>query len=514
MQVQVSGFLITFLLVLLFAILLGHYVKDVWRFLYLPEAGAVLLVGIVIGGFININESAVSEALNDFDPVVFFIAFLPPIVFNAGFHLQQDAFLANIGAILVFAFVGTLTSTLVISAMLYAMQKAGLTYEMEYAEVLTFSSLLSATDPVSTLAVLSSLHVDPNLFYIIFGESVFNDAVALVLFNTLSKFVGYNHSANTIYIGILDFIVVFLSSSLIGVAFALGTAFLYRHLNLSNVVLELSILIMLIYIPFLFATTLGVSGIVSILFMSILSRRYVVPRLSRTAQKCADELSRVLGHLFEAAVFLNLGLSTWSIDNENEYKGGLIFWTLVACLMSRGIHVLAISSAVNHLRTASGSPTRPLQRNEIFLIWFAGLRGAVAYAAASLFPDAEGNRSIVKATTMVIVIITVFVLGGLTETVCTFLKISTNVAPRPSGGEENHNRLSNIEEKRNIGGLLLKFERRFILPYLEAGEDSGLLDNAVPAGLVEMQARGESGESPMHETKDAGSDDNGLDYGH
>lgn len=49
-------------------------------------------------------------------------------------------------------------------------------------EALLFGSLLSATDPVATLAVLGQLKVEPQLYSIIFGESVLNDAVAIVLF--------------------------------------------------------------------------------------------------------------------------------------------------------------------------------------------------------------------------------------------------------------------------------------------------------------------------------------------
>ena len=64
---------------------------------------------------------------------------------------------------------------------------------------LTFGALISATDPVSTLAVFQELRVDPTLFYIVFGESVLNDAVGIVLFRTFSKFVGFSRSAGTIW---------------------------------------------------------------------------------------------------------------------------------------------------------------------------------------------------------------------------------------------------------------------------------------------------------------------------
>ena len=60
------------------------------------------------------------------------------------------------------------------------------------------------------------MQVDPNLFYLVFGESVINDAVGVVLFNTFSKFVGYSHGAGTVFIAAADFVLIFAGSMVIG----------------------------------------------------------------------------------------------------------------------------------------------------------------------------------------------------------------------------------------------------------------------------------------------------------
>lgn len=79
---------------------------------------------------------------------------------------------------------GTLFSTLIIGFSLYGLSVAGALKptNLELSECLTFGALISATDPVSTLAVFSELAVDPNLFYLVFGESVINDAVGVRAF--------------------------------------------------------------------------------------------------------------------------------------------------------------------------------------------------------------------------------------------------------------------------------------------------------------------------------------------
>ena len=107
--------------------------------------------------------------------------------------------------------VGTLASALTIGFSLYGLSAWGALkpYDLELSECLTFGALISATDPVSTLAVFSELKVDPSLFYLVFGESVINDAVGVVLFNTFAKFVSC----------------VFIPTSFVAISFAFSLAF-------------------------------------------------------------------------------------------------------------------------------------------------------------------------------------------------------------------------------------------------------------------------------------------------
>ena len=74
-----------------------------------------------------------------------------------------------------------MVATVVVASLLYIAQLCGFGFEASYLELLAFGALISATDPVSTLAVFDAKKVDPHLFYLVFGESVINDAVGLVL---------------------------------------------------------------------------------------------------------------------------------------------------------------------------------------------------------------------------------------------------------------------------------------------------------------------------------------------
>ena len=121
-----------------------------------------------------------------FDPEIFFNILLPPIIFNAGYSMKKRHFFRNIGAITLFAFIGTTISTFAVAGVAYlAMELSKLAStapkDMVFGHCLQFGAMISATDPVTTLAIFKDLKVEPNLDALLFGESVMNDAVAIVL---------------------------------------------------------------------------------------------------------------------------------------------------------------------------------------------------------------------------------------------------------------------------------------------------------------------------------------------
>jgi hypothetical protein len=133
-----------------------------------------------------------------FDTEFFFLLLLPPIIFEAGYNMQRRKFFSNIGAVCMYAFVGTLVSTVLIAGVVYLVSQSTGTGGIFAAtaaeepfnglEAAIFGALISATDPVTVLAVFGAMGADLNLFSMVFGESVLNDAVAIVLYRTLDDF--------------------------------------------------------------------------------------------------------------------------------------------------------------------------------------------------------------------------------------------------------------------------------------------------------------------------------------
>lgn len=90
---------------------------------------------------------------NTFSKVFYEILF-PPVIFNAGFTLKQRNFMRNIGSIATYAIIGTFVSTIVMSMSIYGINKAAHFASLDFIECIMFGALLSATDTVSTIAVL------------------------------------------------------------------------------------------------------------------------------------------------------------------------------------------------------------------------------------------------------------------------------------------------------------------------------------------------------------------------
>ena len=187
------------LIALVATLVIGHLLER-GGYRRLPTAGVGLLVGAACAGVASLNlvssrldEQIMADERFSFD--FFVIWLLPPIIFEAGFNMDAPTFASNIGPTLFLAFVGTTISTGIVGGLVWYAGQLGLCYPLGLLASLTFGSIISATDPVTVLAVFQVIGVDGDLFSIIFGESVLNDAVAIVLSRML---LGFNSSHATV----------------------------------------------------------------------------------------------------------------------------------------------------------------------------------------------------------------------------------------------------------------------------------------------------------------------------
>lgn len=252
------------LCVLALGILLIHLML-LTNFQYLPESVVIIFLGALIGFIINffsdqnIGNWRKEEA---FSPTAFFLVLLPPIIFESGYNLHKGNFFQNIGSILVFAIVGTTISALVIGTGIYILGLADVAYHLSFIESFAFGSLISAVDPVATVAIFHALDIDPVLNMLVFGESILNDAIAIVLTTSVLESNKPDMSPiEAVFSAFNRFCLMFFASAGIGVIFALISALLLKHVDLrKNPSLEFGMMLVFTYAPYALAEGIHLSG--------------------------------------------------------------------------------------------------------------------------------------------------------------------------------------------------------------------------------------------------------------
>ncbi len=118
---------------------------------------------------------------------LFMLLLLPPIIFESGYNMNKKPFFLNLGTVLAYSFLGTFIAIFTSSVLFYVVGQTSLSPEFSWKESFAFGSLISATDPVSVLAIFKEMDADVNLYAIVFGESIFNDAIGIVAYETVLK---------------------------------------------------------------------------------------------------------------------------------------------------------------------------------------------------------------------------------------------------------------------------------------------------------------------------------------
>ncbi|KAF5760401.1 putative cation/H+ exchanger, cation/H+ exchanger, CPA1 family [Helianthus annuus] len=210
------------IMMLVLSFILGHVLRR-HRFYYLPEASASLLIGLIVGGLANVSNTETSiRAWFNFHEEFFFLFLLPPIILYPC-SVCLKPFFSNFGAIVTFAILGTFIASVVTGLLVYLGGVMYLMYRLPLVECLMFGALISATDPVTVLSIFQELGTDTNLYALVFGESVLNDAMAISLYRTMSL-VKNNSSGQNFFLIVVRFLETFVGSMSAGVGVGFTSA--------------------------------------------------------------------------------------------------------------------------------------------------------------------------------------------------------------------------------------------------------------------------------------------------
>jgi len=400
-QIDISTEILIMIFMLMLAITFGHFLKKSGH-KYLQESGLTVILGMLAGGLLKLLavEDYMTRISSHFSNL-FMILLLPPIIFESGYNMNKKPFFKNFGTVLAYSFLGTFIAIFASSILFYLVGLTSLSPEFTWREAFAFGSLISATDPVSVLAIFKEMNADVNLYAIVFGESIFNDAVSIVMYDTVIKAGQGNTSASKqIFDSVGYFLVDFLGSLLIGSVSALLIAFVLKRQSSyireqnqtdakltmrqqtnaakQNVLAEISMMILCPWVSYLIAEGLSLSGIVSILTNGVFLSYYATPNISPAAKKVLQLCYETVAVSAEHLVFLFLGIGLFAFNHPYAQMGwGLLITTVINLNFARFLNIWIVTTLVNCSRTES-----KLNRNMQIVMWVAGVRGAMAYALA------------------------------------------------------------------------------------------------------------------------------------
>ena len=219
---------------------------------------------MAVGLVIKLTSGNSIQDSVSFDDQFFFNLLLPPIILASGYELHQANFFRNIGTILTFAFAGTLISAVVLGLILFLWTRLNLDgLDISFLEAISVGATLSATDPVTILAIFNTYKVDPKLYIVIFGESILNDAIAIVLFETAQrhKVGGSGLSILGLFEGVGNFLLLFFGSLMIGCIVGILTALGLKYTRVRQFPkIESCLIILIAYACYFFSNGLELSG--------------------------------------------------------------------------------------------------------------------------------------------------------------------------------------------------------------------------------------------------------------
>ncbi|KAG9395668.1 Na+/H+ exchanger [Carpediemonas membranifera] len=397
------------------------YFLETFKLHFIPESIVTIGLGALLSGVMKLSTSAGvhSEGSSYFDALhfnseLFFLILLPPIMFEGGYSLDKVHFFRNIVSIIVFAVFGTIISTFIVGVGLALLGHFGIITGVSFIDNMIYGALISAVDPVATLAIFNALHVSPMLHMMVFGESVLNDAVSIVLFRTFTNFKSTPFSAAVLVLAMGQFLIISVGSVLLGTVVGLANAFLFRVLDFSHrPILEVVLVISIAYMSYFISEALDLSGIMTILMISIIANHYTSYSMSDSSKKTLAEVSQALSFVCESAVFAYLGASVFAF--EHTFSITYVVATIALCMIGRAANVFPLTALLNLFRTY-----RTPQKFQFIQFW-SGLRGAVAFALVLSITGSSANMLV--TTTLTVVLFTVIIFGGSTLPMLKVLKV-------------------------------------------------------------------------------------------
>jgi CPA1 family monovalent cation:H+ antiporter len=380
-------------------LLIASLVAILVRRLRVPYTVALVIVGLLL--------TSQSSAKFTLTPELILALFVPPLIFEAAFHLNINHLRQNLVAILILAVPGVILSTLIVGFLLAFGTRLSL------PAALVFGALISATDPVAVVALFRILGVPRSLSTLVEGESLFNDGTALVLFNLMLAFA-LTGQFDLLQSGV-DFLRVSAGGIMVGLF--LGWAASRLIAGIDDYLIETTLTTVLAFGSYLAAEQLHFSGVLAVVAAGLVNGNLGPQGMSPTTRIVLFNFWEYLAFLANSLVFLLIGLQVEIPSLIASWQP--ILWAIGAVIAARLLVVYGLGWLAGRL----GEPVPT--RWKAVLSW-GGLRGALSLALALSLPAAFGpDRALLLTMAFGVVLFTLLIQATTMQTVIRKLGVIT-----------------------------------------------------------------------------------------
>ena len=368
-------------------------------------------VALVAGGFvIDLFRLPVTKILGDgrtelLTPDIILILFLPALLFEAGININIRQLRENLAPIALLAVAGVLVATVITGYVLHWLVNFPL------LPALLFGALISATDPISVVALFRDLGVSKRLSVIIESESLLNDGTSVVIFKIVLAAVLAGGVEIVTSIG--NFILVALGGAALGLG--LGYVLSKTTERVDDPQIEITLTTILAYGSYLIAEHLGVSGVIATVSAALMTGNFGFEvGMSARTRVAMRSFWEYVAFVINSLVFLLIGIEVHVTNLAASWWAILL--AIGAVILGRSVAVYAIGPASRLM--GSVIPSRWLH----VLVW-GGLHGSVSMALALSLRRDIPHRTEILTMTFGVVAFSIVVQGLTVKPLLQWLKI-------------------------------------------------------------------------------------------
>lgn len=400
------------ILLLSFLLALGIFARGLVRKAAIPYTVLLVFIGLGVGELSRrwIVFAAYQELT--LTPELVLFVFLPVLIFESGLKLDCRQLIKDIVPVLTLAVPALLISTAIIGIGLW------LVLSIKLTTALLFGALISATDPVAVVALFKELGTPQRLTVLVEGESLLNDATAIVLFNILLGMALFGGgSVGDILPAVGNFVKIFTGGALVGAVFGLAASFLVIRLALgTHVVMTLTLVVA--YAAFILTEHyLHFSGVMAVAVSAVFLGIFGIPKLTQNSTRALQEIWDFLALMANTFLFIMVGI----LVNVSELLGRMDS-ILLAVLLVFAARASVIYSFVP--LTVKGFGLPKVTMGERHIMWWGGLKGGLAIAIVLSIPDEMAGKTLLLDLTLGVVMFTLLVNAPTIRPLINFLGIN------------------------------------------------------------------------------------------